>query len=490
MDKQFPNDLEAIRTGLDTGDFSSEEITLAYLRKIETYDKTLNSFITVTAEIALEQARAADKLIAANNAGALTGIPFAHKDIFCTLGVRTSCGSRMLDNFVAPYDAHVTEKLKAAGMVMLGKTNMDEFAMGSSNESSYYGPSRNPWSIEHVPGGSSGGSAAAVAAGLAPCATGTDTGGSIRQPAAFCGISGLKPTYGRVSRYGMIAFASSLDQGGPMAPKAADLGRMLNGMAGFDQRDSTSLQRDDEDFTRLLGESIKGMTIGVPQEFMNDALNPQVREVIEQAFAVLRESGVTISEISLPNIQLSIPAYYVIAPAECSSNLSRYDGVRFGYRCEEPRDLEDLYERSRSEAFGEEVKRRILVGTYALSSGYYDAYYRKAQQIRRLIRNDLIRAFESVDMIMGPTSPTTAFRAKEKTNDPIEMYLSDVYTTAANLAGLPALSMPCGFTNGLPIGLQLIGNDFDEARMIAFADAYQANTDWHKQRPSMADTGE
>ncbi|MCA1790839.1 MAG: Asp-tRNA(Asn)/Glu-tRNA(Gln) amidotransferase subunit GatA [Thioalkalivibrio sp.] len=408
----------------------------------------------------------------------------AQKDIFCTRGVRTSCGSKMLDSFIAPYSATVVERMNAAGAVMLGKTNMDEFAMGSSNETSHYGPVRNPWDPERVPGGSSGGSAAAVAARLVPAATGTDTGGSIRQPASFCGITGIKPTYGRVSRYGMIAFASSLDQAGPMAASAEDCALMLNAMAGFDPRDSTSVERSAEDFTAGLGADLKGLRIGLPREFFGEGLDPDVRAAIEAALAVLRERGAELIEISLPNSGLSVPAYYVVAPAECSSNLARYDGVRFGHRCDEPRDLMDLYTRSRAEGFGAEVKRRIMIGTYVLSAGYYDAYYLKAQKVRRLIADDFRRAFGQVDVIAGPTSPETPFRLGEKSADPVQMYLSDIYTIAVNLAGLPGLSMPAGTVGNLPVGMQLIGNYFDEGRLLGVAHQFQQETDWHARMPA------
>ena len=464
---------------LARGELSSEELTHHYLHEIEQRDSDLNSYISVCADRALEQARLADRRRALGEAEALTGIPYANKDIFCTAGVKTSCGSRMLDNFIAPYDATVVERLNKAGMVMLGKTNMDEFAMGSSNESSWYGAVANPWDHTRVPGGSSGGSAAAVAAGLAPVATGTDTGGSIRQPAAFCGISGLKPTYGRVSRYGMVAFASSLDQAGPMGLTAEDLALMLNVMAGFDPRDSTSVPRESEDFTRGLRANIGGLKLGIPREYFDDNLAPTIATVIEAAIDELRAAGAKVQPISLPNTSLAIPAYYVIAPAECSSNLSRYDGVRYGYRCENPVDLDDLYRRSRGEGFGAEVKRRILIGTYALSSGYYDAYYQKAQRVRRLLAEDFIRAFAEVDFIIGPTTPTTAFKRGEHDNDPVTMYLGDIYTTAANLAGLPAASIPAGIVEGLPVGMQIIGRHFDEARLLALAAAFQARTDWH-----------
>jgi len=468
---------------LENGACSSEELTRHYLERIAALDPQLNSYITTAEEPALARARAADQRRAAGEAGPLTGVPLAHKDIFCTDGIRTSCGSKMLDNFIAPYDATVVERGHQAGLVTLGKTNMDEFAMGSSNETSYYGPVKNPWDTATVPGGSSGGSAAAVAARLCPAATGTDTGGSIRQPAALCGVTGLKPTYGRVSRYGMVAFASSLDQAGPITRTAEDAALLLNVMAGHDTRDSTSLDKPVPDYTADLGADLKGLKIGLIKEHFDPGLDAGVADAVDAALAEYRKLGAEVVEISLPNTHLSVPAYYVVAPAECSSNLSRFDGVRFGYRCENPTDLEDLYKRSRGEAFGPEVKRRIMVGTYALSAGYYDAYYIKAQQARRLIRDDFVRAFESVDVIMGPTAPGPAFKLGEKADDPITMYLSDIYTIAANLAGLPAMSVPAGFVNNLPVGLQIIGNYFDEARLLNVAHRYQQATDWHQRIP-------
>ncbi len=475
-----------IAAGLRKREFSSLEVTRWFLDRIASLDGQLNSFITVTPEQALAAAKAADARIADGGAvTALTGVPYAHKDIFCTKGVRTSCGSRMLENFIAPYDATVTRNFQDAGMVMLGKTNMDEFAMGSSNETSYFGPVHNPWDLQRVPGGSSGGSAAAVAARIAPMATGTDTGGSIRQPAALCGITGIKPTYGAVSRFGMIAFASSLDQGGPMTVTAEDAALMLNVMAGNDPRDSTSVEREKEDYTRLLGEPLHGLKVGLPKEFFgSDGLDPKVGDAVHAAAAELVRLGASLVEVSLPNSRLSIPAYYVVAPAECSSNLSRYDGVRFGYRCKDPKDLMDLFCRSRGEGFGAEVKRRIMIGTYALSAGYYDAYYLQALKVRRLIRNDFDAAFGQCDVILGPTSPTTAFRIGEKTDDPVTMYLSDIYTIAVNLAGLPGMSVPCGFADGLPVGLQIIGRHFDEARMLNVAHQYQQASDWHARLPA------
>ncbi|MDX1696841.1 MAG: Asp-tRNA(Asn)/Glu-tRNA(Gln) amidotransferase subunit GatA [Thiohalobacterales bacterium] len=475
--------LVELAAGLRGGEFSSEELTRACLDRIGRLDGELNSFITLAGEQALADARAADARISKGDAGPLTGIPFGHKDIFCTRGIRTSCGSRMLDNFEAPYDATVTEKLRAAGGVMLGKTNMDEFAMGSSNETSYYGPVKNPWDTGAVPGGSSGGSAAAVAARLVPASTGTDTGGSIRQPAALCGVTGLKPTYGRVSRYGMIAFASSLDQGGAFTRSAEDAAIMLGAMAGFDRRDSTSVDRPVDDYRAALGNTLEGLKIGLPKEYFGAGLDTGVADAVEQALAEFRRLGASVVDISLPNTGLAVPAYYVVAPAECSSNLSRFDGVRFGYRASEPQDLTDLYTRSRGEGFGAEVKRRILIGTYALSAGYYDAYYLKAQQARRLIREDFMQAFGEVDVIMGPTTPTTAFRLGEKAGDPVSMYLSDIYTIAVNLAGLPAMSVPAGLVGGMPAGLHIVGNYFDEGRLLNVAHQFQLATDWHMRCP-------
>jgi len=466
---------------------SAVELVEHFLDRIQRLDRRLNALITVTGEQALTQAREADARRARGQARPLEGIPILHKDIFCTEGVRTSCGSRMLDNFVAPYDAAVVSRLREAGAIMLGKTNMDEFAMGSSNETSWYGPVRNPWDLERVPGGSSGGSAAAVAARLAPAATGTDTGGSIRQPAALCGVTGIKPTYGRVSRWGMIAFASSLDQAGPMAPSAQDCALLLQAMAGFDERDSTAMDEPVPDYAAALERPPDRLRIGLPREWFGDGLDAGVAQVVEAALGVLTELGAELREVSLPSLKLSVPAYYVVAPAEASSNLARYDGVRFGYRCREPRDLHDLYVRTRSEGFGAEVKRRILIGTYALSAGYYEAYYRKAQQIRRLIREDFLRVFAEVDLLAGPTSPTPAFRLGERTRDPVAMYLSDVNTIAVNLAGLPGMSVPAGFSQELPVGLQLVGRDFDEGRLLAVAHRFQQATDWHRRTPSHFD---
>jgi aspartyl-tRNA(Asn)/glutamyl-tRNA(Gln) amidotransferase subunit A len=475
-----------LSAALQQGEFSSEELTAYYLKRIETFDNGengLNSFITVCHERALAAARQADQSRANGQVGPLTGIPVAQKDIFCTAGVKTSCGSKMLDNFISPYDATTVSRLNNAGIVMLGKTNMDEFAMGSSNETSFYGPVHNPWRHGCVPGGSSGGSAAAVAARLAPAATGTDTGGSIRQPASFCGLTGMKPTYGRVSRYGMIAFASSLDQAGPMTRTAEDAALLLQVMAGFDERDSTSVDTQVPDYSVGLKDSLQGLKIGLPKEYFSAGLDTQVAAVIQEAIKAYEKLGATIIEISLPNTHLAVPTYYVVAPAECSSNLSRYDGVRFGYRCDQPKDLADMYKRSRGEAFGAEVKRRIMIGTYALSAGYYDAYYLQAQKLRRLISDDFQRAFIDVDVIMGPASPGVAFELNARTDDPVSMYLSDIYTIAVNLAGLPGMSIPAGFVNGLPVGLQIVGNYFDEARLLNIAHRYQQETDWHQRLP-------
>ncbi|MCP5414709.1 MAG: Asp-tRNA(Asn)/Glu-tRNA(Gln) amidotransferase subunit GatA [Chromatiaceae bacterium] len=472
-----------LSAGLHSGEVSSTELTTHMLRRIKAHDAVLNSFVTVTEELALAQAKAADARIAGGTAGPLTGIPIAHKDIFCTRDVRTSCGSRMLKDFVSPYDATVVENLQRAGVVMLGKTNMDEFAMGSSNETSYFGPVRNPWDRETVPGGSSGGSAAAVAARLCIAATGTDTGGSIRQPAALTGITGIKPTYGRCSRWGMIAFASSLDQAGPMARSAEDAALMLAGMAGFDERDSTSAQRPVDDYAAALSQDMRGVRIGIVREFMGEGLDAGVGASVQTAIDQLERLGAEIVEVSLPNAGLSVPAYYVVAPAECSSNLARFDGVRYGHRCDSPRDLEDLYKRSRSEGFGAEVKRRIMIGTYALSAGYYDAYYLKAQKVRQLIADDFRKAFTECDLIAGPTAPGTAFRLGEKADDPVSMYLQDIYTIAVNLAGLPGMSIPAPASGGMPVGLQLIGNYFDEARLLGVAHQLQLATDWHRQTP-------
>jgi len=476
--------LTQLAASLRARKFSSVELVTALLARIERAQGTLNTFISVTREPALAAAAAADRALAAGSAGALTGVPIAHKDIFCTRGVRTTCGSRMLENFVSPYDATVVAKLGAAGAVMLGKTNMDEFAMGSSNENSYFGPVRNPWNPELVPGGSSGGSAAAVAARLIPGATGTDTGGSIRQPAALCGITGLKPTYGRVSRYGMIAFASSLDQAGVLAASAADAALMLREMAGFDANDSTSVDAPVPDYVAALEQPLAGLKIGLLQEFFEQGLEQENEQRVREALQVYERLGAKLRVVSLPNLPLSVPVYYVVAPAECSSNLARFDGVRFGHRCENPRDLTDLYRRSRGEGFGAEVKRRIMTGTYVLSAGYYDAYYLKAQRVRQLISADFTRAFQDVDVLMGPTTPTPAFAIGAKTADPITMYLNDIYTIGANLAGLPAVSIPCGFVRELPVGLQIVGPHFGEARILGAAHALQRATDWHTRIPA------
>jgi aspartyl-tRNA(Asn)/glutamyl-tRNA(Gln) amidotransferase subunit A len=462
---------------------SSVELTQGYLDRISKY-KALNAFISLDPARSLAQAKAADERLAKGQAGPLTGIPIAQKDIFCADGWLTTCGSKMLANFVAPYDATVIAKFNQAGAVCLGKTNMDEFAMGSSNETSFYGPVKNPWDTTAVPGGSSGGAAAAVAARLAPAATGTDTGGSIRQPAALCGITGIKPSYGRVSRYGMIAFASSLDQGGPMTQTAEDAALLLNSMCGFDVRDSTSVDQPVPDFTATLNTSIKGLRIGLPKEYFGAGLSADVAKVVEAAIAEYKKLGAEVVEVSLPNSRLAIPCYYVLAPAEASSNLARFDGVRYGHRAPEYKDLTDMYCKTRAQGFGAEVKRRILIGTYVLSAGYYDAYYLQAQRLRRLITDDFDRAFEKCDVIMGPTSPTTAFNLGSKTDDPVAMYLSDIYTISVNLAGLPGMSIPAGFgADNRPVGLQLIGKYFDEARLLNVAHQYQQATDWHKQVP-------
>jgi len=465
-------------------EISSVELTQAYLKRIDKVDASLNSFITVCEEKALEQAEAADVRLSAGETGGLCGIPMAHKDIFCTEGITTTCGSRMLSNFVSPYDATVVEKFKAAGTVTLGKTNMDEFAMGSSNETSYFGTVKNPWGTDRVPGGSSGGSAAAVAADLCAMATGTDTGGSIRQPASFCGVTGFKPTYGRVSRWGMIAFASSLDQAGPICKSAEDAAIMLNIMAGLDDKDSTSIDLAVPDYQTQLNDSLDGLRIGVPRQHFAEGLTADVEQAVRDALQEYEKLGATLVDIDLPNNHLSVSAYYVIAPAEASANLSRYDGVRYGFRCDNPVDLEDMYKRTRSEGFGDEVKRRILVGTYALSAGFYDAYYRKAQRIRRLIKQDFLNAFKEVDVIVGPTSPHTAFTLGAKT-DPVTMYLEDIYTIAVNLAGLPGISIPAGISNGLPIGLQIIAGDFEESKILNVAHQFQKLTDWHHRKPTL-----
>ena len=471
--------------GLRRKEFSSVELTRLFLERIQASQPALNAFISVTRDEALQSAQAADRALASGTAAPLSGVPIAHKDIFCTQGVKTTCGSRMLENFVAPYDATVVAKLKAAGAVMLGKANMDEFAMGSSNETSYFGPVRNPWKTDLVPGGSSGGSAAAVAARLAPAATATDTGGSIRQPAALCGVTGVKPTYGRVSRYGMIAFASSLDQGGIIAATAEDAALLLREMAGFDPNDSTSVEQEVPDYVAGLNAPLAGLKIGLLKEFFDKGLDAGIERRIRDALAIYETLGAQLREVSLPNLPLSVPAYYVVAPAECSSNLARFDGVRFGYRCEKPRDLLDLYKRSRGEGFGAEVKRRIMTGTYVLSAGYYDAYYLKAQKVRQLIAADFARAFCEVDVLIGPTTPTPAFQIGAKTDDPITMYLNDIYTIGANLAGVPAMSLPCGFVEGLPVGLQIIAPQFGEQRMLNVAHLYQRETDWHSRLPEL-----
>lgn len=468
---------------LASGDISSVELTEHYLQRIAAQDARLNAYLAVDADGARRTAEAADQRRRSGQAEPTTGVPIAHKDIFCTVGIPTTCGSRMLENYISPYDATVVEKLNNAGVVTLGKANMDEFAMGSSNENSYFGPVANPWQEDRVPGGSSGGSAAIVAAGLAAAATGTDTGGSIRQPAAYCGITGIKPTYGRVSRYGMIAFASSLDQGGVLARTAEDCALLLQVMAGHDARDSTSAMIEVPDFSARLHADVKGLRIGVPDEYFSEGLDTGVGDCVQEALAELERDGAILKRISLPNQGLCIPAYYIIAPAEASSNLSRFDGVRFGYRCKDPLNIDDLYTRSRGEGFGAEVKRRILIGTYALSAGYYDAYYRKAQQVRRKVSDDFTQAFQQVDLIAGPTTPTTAFAHGANSDDPVAMYLNDLFTVPANLSGLPALSAPCGFVEGLPVGLQLAAPAFEETRLLSVAQRFQELTGWHRHKP-------
>ena len=474
--------LAELARGMLQGDFSSRDITETLLSRINA-NAALNAFITITEDGALAAADRADAARASGNAGPLCGLPLVHKDLFCTAGVRTTCGSHILDNFVSPYDATVVQRLAQAGVVMLGKTNMDEFAMGSSNETSFFGPVKNPWDLTKSPGGSSGGSAASVAARLVPAATGTDTGGSIRQPAALTGTTGLKPTYGRVSRYGMIAFASSLDQAGVITRSAEDAALLLNVMAGFDERDSTSVDQPVPDYLAKLGEPLKGLRVGIVRQHFDEGLDAECSERVKEALSALEGQGASLVEVDLPNLDLSVPTYYVVAPAECSSNMSRFDGVRFGHRAENPEDLLDLYSRSRGEGFGAEVKRRIMTGTYVLSAGYYDAYYLKAQKVRQLISQDFKEAFEKVDVIAGPTAPTSAFGIGEKTDDPITMYLNDIYTIGANLAGLPGISVPCGYSNGLPVGLQLVGPHFAEASVLHCAHQYQQITDWHQQCP-------
>lgn len=472
-----------IAKGLANKEFSSVEYTQSLLDRIKKLDSVVNSFITITEEQALNQAKLADAKRARGETSPLLGIPLAHKDIFCTKDIKTTCGSKMLDNFVSPYDATVVSKLNEAGCVTLGKLNMDEFAMGSSNETSFYGPVRNPWDVNRVPGGSSGGSSAAVAAGFTPVSTGTDTGGSVRQPAALCGITGIKPTYGRVSRYGQIAFASSLDQAGIMAKTAEDCALILNAIAGFDPKDSTSLDHPVPDYTQALNTSIKGLKIGLPKEYFNQTLDPAIAQIIETAKQQFQALGAVFKEVSLPTTSAAVATYYVVAPAECSSNLARYDGVRYGYRCKDPVDLLDLYERSRSEGFGAEVKRRIMIGTYVLSAGFYDAYYLQAQKVRTCISKDFRNSFADVDVILSPTTPTPAFKLGEKSSDPISMYLSDIYTIPANMAGIPGISIPGGFANGLPVGVQLLGPHFSEALLFQVAHQYQQHTDWHRQQP-------
>jgi len=477
------NSINELHHGLLNKDFSSAELTEYFLSRIKKLNPSINAFITVDEEKSLGQAKLADEKISKGDFNPLTGIPIAQKDIFCAKGWKTTCGSLMLDNFISPYDAYVIEAFNKVGSVNLGKTNMDEFAMGSSNETSYYGPVKNPWNLDYVPGGSSGGSAAAVASRMAPIATGTDTGGSIRQPASLCGLTGLKPTYGLVSRFGMIAFASSLDQAGPMALTAEDCAYMLNVMAGYDERDSTCINRPKEDYLADLDRSIQGLKIGVPKEFFDEGLDANVQKLVEEALNEYKKLGAELVEISLPNTSLAIPVYYVIAPAEASSNLSRYDGVRYGYRAKEYKDLMEMYFKTREQGFGDEVKRRILIGTYVLSAGYYDAYYLKAQKIRKLISNDFKEAFTKCDVIMGPAAPSVAFKSGDKKEDPLAMYLQDIYTISTNLAGLPGMSLPVGQTQGLPVGLQIIGNYFKEAQMLNVAHVYQQKTQWHKTMP-------
>jgi aspartyl-tRNA(Asn)/glutamyl-tRNA(Gln) amidotransferase subunit A len=475
--------LKELSEGLKQKKFSSLELTKFFLNRLDLHNSSINAFITIDKDKSLAMAKRADEIIKEGNQDYLTGIPIAQKDIFCAEGWKTTCGSKMLDNFIAPYDSTVISKFNAAGAVNLGKTNMDEFAMGSSNETSYYGNVKNPWDIKTVPGGSSGGSAAAVAGMLAPAATATDTGGSIRQPASLCGLTGLKPTYGLVSRYGMIAFASSLDQAGPMCHTAEDCAAMMNVMSGHDPKDSTSIEREKENYLTGINNSIKGLKIGVPKEFFSEGLDSEVEKIIEQGISEYKKLGAEIVEISLPNNHLSIPVYYVIAPAEASSNLSRYDGVRYGYRTKEYDDLMDMYCKTREEGFGDEVKRRIMIGTYVLSAGYYDAYYLKAQKIRRLISEDFKKAFEKCDVILGPSAPSVAFPIGDKKEDPLKMYMQDVYTISTNLAGLPGLSMPGGLMNNLPVGIQLIGNYFSEAKLLNIAHIFQTNTNWHNLTP-------
>jgi len=475
--------LTELAAGLTQGDFTSVEVTQALLDRIAAHNDKLNAFITVTADEALAAAARADAARAAGSAGVFNGLPIIHKDIFCTRDVKTTCGSRMLENFISPYDATVVAKLQDAGAVVLGKANMDEFAMGSSNETSYFGPVHNPWDLDCSPGGSSGGSSASVAARFAPAATATDTGGSIRQPAALTGTTGLKPTYGRVSRYGMIAFASSLDQAGVITRSAEDAAMMLGVMAGFDPRDSTSIDEPVPDYVAGLGQSVKGLRIGIVRQHFDEGLDPECATRVKESIAVLESMGATTVEVDLPNIDMSVPTYYVVAPAECSSNLSRFDGVRFGHRAKNAEDLLDLYCRSRGEGFGDEVKRRIMTGAYVLSAGYYDAYYLKAQQVRQLIADDFKKAFADVDLIAGPTTPEPAFKLGEKVDDPITMYLNDIYTIGANLAGLPAISVPCGFVNDLPVGLHLVGSHFGEETLLRAAHQYQQATDFHKACP-------
>ncbi|MGU9977754.1 MAG: Asp-tRNA(Asn)/Glu-tRNA(Gln) amidotransferase subunit GatA [Candidatus Oxydemutatoraceae bacterium WSBS_2016_MAG_OTU14] len=486
MQDVIKQDLSALHKGLKTKQFSSVELVRFFLERIQRLDTHTNAFITVSGEFALKQAQQADEAIKAGKQGLLTGIPYAHKDIFCTQEVRTTCASKMLEHFVPPYDATVTKKLKTAGMVMLGKTNMDEFAMGSSSETGFFGSVKNPWNTKTVAGGSSGGSAASVAARLAPCATGTDTGGSIRQPASLCGVTGIKPTYGRVSRYGMIAYASSLDQGGVFATSAKDCALMLQAISGFDAKDSTSAEQTLPDFQRSIERDLHGLKLGLPKQYICEGLDPSMRSALEAAIAKFTELGCEVVEVDLPILDLAIPSYYILASAECSSNLARYDGVRYGYRCDDPQSLSDMYVRTRSEGFGNEVKRRIMMGSHVLSTGYYDAYYRKAQKARYKVKQGFAELLKQVDALIAPVSPTPAFGLGEKINDPVQMYLSDIYTVAVNLAGLPALALPNGFAKELPLGMQLIGNYFDEALLFALGHQYQQASDWNRQIPELA----
>ena len=472
------------RKKLDDKELSSVELTKAVLNRIKETEDKLNSFVTIAGDEAMKSAKAADEMIAAGKARPLTGIPLAIKDIFCTKGLLTTCSSKMLSNFVPPYDSTAVSRLKAEGAVIVGKTNMDEFAMGSSTETSHFGTTKNPWDITKIPGGSSGGSATSVSADQCIASLGTDTGGSIRQPASLCGMVGLKPTYGRVSRYGVVAFASSLDQVGPMTKDVEDSAILLGSIAGFDPKDSTSIKTDVPDYKAMLSGDIKGLKIGVPKEYFVDGMDEEVEQAVRKSIDDMKSMGAEIVEISLPHTEYAVAVYYIVAPAEASSNLARFDGVKFGHRASDVDGLIDMYKKTRSEGFGPEVKRRIMLGTYALSAGYYDAYYLKAQKVRTLIARDFKEAFEKCDVIVTPTTPTTAFGIGEKNDDPLQMYLSDVLTISCNLAGIPGISIPCGFSKaGLPIGLQMLGNHFDEATILRAAHAYEQATAWHKERP-------